>query len=161
MGECSYGLHPTSRAVARQLEEEPLSEVALLSNTGLRYGQRHAQIGFGIATADLRHSEQASSPACHPSRTSVYLKGLAQWMLDRDAGVVHMRETASIGASLDLVSARSAFKGLQLVCVAVERMRRPPGYRHRPSTRRASRPIMCTKPDLHKHFFQSPSPNWA
>jgi hypothetical protein len=33
-------------------------------------------------------------------------------MLGQDGGVVHMRETASIGTSLDLVSARSAFEGL-------------------------------------------------
>jgi hypothetical protein len=32
-------------------------------------------------------------------------------MLGQDGGVVHMRETALIGTSLDLLSARSAFEG--------------------------------------------------
>jgi hypothetical protein len=36
----------------------------------------------------------------------------ALWMLGQDHGVVHMRETAMIGTSFDLVAARSAFKGL-------------------------------------------------
>jgi hypothetical protein len=33
-------------------------------------------------------------------------------MLGQHGGVGHMRETALIGTSLDLVSARSAFEGL-------------------------------------------------
>jgi hypothetical protein len=45
-------------------------------------------------------------------KASVYLKSLAQWMPGQDGGIGHMRETALIGTSRDLVSARSAFEGL-------------------------------------------------
>jgi hypothetical protein len=38
-------------------------------------------------------------------------KSLAQRLLGQDDGVGHMRETALISTSLDLVSARSAFEG--------------------------------------------------
>ena len=72
-------------------------------------------------------------------------------MLPERRRVAQMRETVSVGASLDFQLAGPTFKRLQLIRVAVYRMRRPPDYIHCPCTGRASRPFMCTKPDLRKH----------
>jgi hypothetical protein len=71
-------------------------------------------------------------------------------MRRQDDGAAQMRETTSFGASIHFVFARPT-KSLQFVGTAVERMRRVPDHVHRGSTTRTSRPVMCTKPDLHKH----------
>jgi len=60
-----------------------------------------------------------------------------------------MGEAASVGTPLAFVPAGPTSKRLELVCVAVERMRRTPGHVHLPSTGRASRPIIRAKSDLH------------
>jgi hypothetical protein len=83
--------------------------------------------------------------------------GSAQPVLRQDGGVTQMRETASVGASIHFIFARPTLKSLQLVGAAAERMRRAPGHVHRASTGRTSRPVMCTKPDLHKHGPQAPT----
>jgi hypothetical protein len=49
-------------------------------------------------------------------------KGLAQ-PVRQDGGIAQMRETGSVGASIDFLFARPTFKRLQLVGAAVERMR--------------------------------------
>jgi hypothetical protein len=76
------------------------------------------------------------------TRISTYLKLEHRVSSFLILSVAQMGEAACVGTSLDFVSARPTFKRLQLVYVAVERMRRPPGYVHRPSTRWASRPMM-------------------
>jgi hypothetical protein len=72
-------------------------------------------------------------------------------MLRESHRITQMRETVSVGASLDFQLAGPTFKCLQLIRVAVYRMRRPSDYIHCPCTGRARRPFMCTKPDLRKH----------
>jgi hypothetical protein len=72
-------------------------------------------------------------------------------MLRKSHRITRMRETVSVGASLDFQLAGPTFKCLQLICVAVYRMRRPSGHIHCPRTGRASRPFMCATPDLGRH----------
>lgn len=80
----------------------------------------------------------------------VRFSGKARMLRERRR-VAQMRETASVGASLDFQLAGPTFKCLQLIRVAVYRMRRPSGHIHCPRTGRASRPFMCATPDLGRH----------
>jgi hypothetical protein len=69
-----------------------------------------------------------------------------------------MWEAASVSTSLDFSPARPAFKRLKFVCAAVERMRGAPSNVHHLEAGRTNRPVMGTKPDLHKHDIDSPAP---
>jgi hypothetical protein len=83
-------------------------------------------------------------------------------MLRQSSGVIGMRATVPICASLDLDFAVSALKYLHLVCIAVKRMWRAPNNLLQPITLGANRSVICAKmPGLHlldRHHFRRPPP---
>jgi hypothetical protein len=66
-------------------------------------------------------------------------------MLRQSSGVIGMRATVPICASLDLDFAVSALKYLHLVCIAVKRMWRAANNLLQPITLGANRSVICAK----------------
>jgi hypothetical protein len=60
---------------------------------------------------------------------------------------LNVRETGPVGTSLDFIRASPALERFNLICVAIEWMRRAPIYDHLPFTGRANRPVTSAKPD--------------